>query len=158
MMIDKKIVVEIVESYFTDPNQYLVDVVVGTDNKIIVDIDSDSEQAISIDNCIALTKHIESKLDREVEDYELEVGSVSLSQPFKILRQYKKNIGNEVEVLLKNGKKYAGILKEADEEKIILTIEKQIKPEGAKRKITVQEDLSFTYNEIKFTKYIIRFK
>ncbi|MCC8146727.1 MAG: ribosome assembly cofactor RimP, partial [Bacteroidales bacterium] len=61
-------------------------------------------------------------------------------------------------VLLKDGKKYSGILKNADNDKIVLTVVKQIKPEGAKRKITVEEDLSFTYIEIKFTKYIIRFK
>ena len=155
-MIDKKRVKEIVDSYITDPSLYLVDIEVKSDNKIIVEIDSD--HSVTIDNCITLTKYIESQLDRDIEDYELEVGSGGISQPFKVLRQYTKNIGNEVEVLLKNGKKYSGILKNADEEKITLTIEKQVKPEGAKRKIKVEEDLSFTYNEIKFTKYIIRFK
>jgi ribosome maturation factor RimP len=75
-----------------------------------------------------------------------------------MLRQYRKNVGKEVEVLLKTGVKYAGRLKESGEESIILTIEKQIKPEGKKRKITVEEDISFTYNEIKYTKYRIRFK
>ncbi|MDL2223723.1 ribosome assembly cofactor RimP [Bacteroidales bacterium OttesenSCG-928-M06] len=157
-MIDKKTVIEIVESYLTESGPYLVDVEVKPDNRIVVDIDSDNEKSVSIEDCIALTKHIESKLDREVEDYELEVGSVGLSQPFKVLRQYKKNIGNEVEVLLKDGKKYSGVLKDADTDRIILTVEKQIKPEGAKRKVTVEEDLLFHYHEIKFTKYIIRFK
>jgi ribosome maturation factor RimP len=155
-MIDKAFVKEIVEEYLKDSDSYLIDVSVLPNNKITVEIDSN--QSISIEDCILLNKYIESKLDREIEDYELEVGSVGISQPFKVLRQYKKNIGKEVEVLQKNGKKYAGVLKGADEEKIILTVEKQIKPEGAKRKITVEEDLPFDYNEIKYTKNIIRFK
>lgn len=155
-MIDKNIVREIVDSYLKDSSQYVVDVDVKAGNKIIVEIDSDNP--ILIDDCIVLNKYIESKLDRELEDYELEVGSAGISQPFKVLRQYQKNIGKEVEILLRDGKKYSGILKNADAEKILLTIEKQVKPEGAKRKITIEEDLSFTYSEIKHTKYIIRFK
>lgn len=155
-MIDKEIVKEIVDSHLSGSDKYLIDINIHPDNRIVIDIDSD--ESISIDDCIALTKYIESKLDRDIEDYELEVGSVGISQPFKVLKQYKKNIGNEVEVLLKTGMKYSGILKDADEEKIVLTITKQVKPEGAKRKITVEEDLSFAYNEIKHTKYIIRFK
>jgi len=155
-MIEKTLVKEIVEEYLKDSDKYLVDISIKPGNIINVDIDSD--QSISIEDCIVLTKYIESKLDRDKEDYELEVGSVGLTQPLKVLRQYKKYIGKDVEVLLKEGKKYSGILKEADEEKLILTVEKQIKPEGAKRKITVEEDFTFSYHEIKYTKYIIRFK
>ena len=154
-MIDKKQITTIVEGYLKDSEQYLVDVIVQSDNRIIVEIDCD--QPISIDDCVALTKYIESQLDRDVEDYELEVGSAGITQPFKVLRQYKKNIGNEVEVLLKEGKKFSGILKVADEYVITLTVEKQIKSDGAKRKITVQEDLTFAYEAIKYAKYKIKF-
>ena len=154
-MIDKKQITTIVEDCLKDSEQYLVDVIVQRDNRIIVEIDCD--QPISIDDCVALTKYIESQLDRDVEDYELEVGSAGITQPFKVLRQYKKNIGNEVEVLLKEGKKLSGILKVADEYVITITVEKQIKPEGAKRKITVQEDLIFAYEAIKYAKYKIKF-
>ena len=97
-------------------------------------------------------------MDRDKEDFELEVGSAGITAPFKILRQYQKNIGNEVEMLLKNGTKLAGVLKAADENGVVITIEKQIKPEGAKRKVTVTEDQSYTFDEIKYTKYLIRFK
>ncbi|MDH8701306.1 ribosome maturation factor RimP [Dysgonomonadaceae bacterium PH5-43] len=155
-MIDKNIVRGIIESYFVDSDKYLTELEVKSDNKILVEIDSDT--SISIEDCILLTKHIESKLNRDDEDYELEVGSAGISQPFKTLRQYKKNIGNEVEVLAKDGKKYSGVLKDANDKNIVLSIEKKIKPEGAKRKITVNEEIEFTYEEIKFTKYIIRFK
>ena len=154
-MIEEVFVKAIVEDFLTGTDKFLVVVEINSGNRIVVEIDGD-EKGISIDDCIALTKHIESKLDRDVEDYELEVGSAGIGQPFKLLRQYKKNIGNEIEVLTKKGEKLSGILKEADEDKIILTVEKQIKPEGAKRKVTIEEDLAFTYDGIKHAKYIIR--
>jgi len=155
-MIDKEIVKQIVENFTRNTTVFPVTVEVKPGNIVVVEIDS--EDLVGIDDCSALSKYIESKLDRDIEDYELEVGSAGISQPFKILRQYLKNIGNEVEVLTKKGKKLYGILKDANEENIVLTMEKQEKPEGAKRKIIVEEDLTFTYEEIKHTKYLIRFK
>ncbi len=155
-MIDKEHIKQLVGDFSAGTDIFLVSVEVKPGNIIVVEIDS--EEAVSIDDCIALNRFIESNLNRDIEDYELEVGSAGISQPFKILRQYKKNIGNEVEVLAKTGKKWQGILKDANETNITLTIEKQEKPEGSKRKITVEEDLIFNYDEIKYTKYLIRFK
>jgi ribosome maturation factor RimP len=74
------------------------------------------------------------------------------------LRQYQKYIDNEVEVLTKKGVKLTGVLKSADEEKFVVTTFKKAKLEGAKRKTEVSEDLEFGYEEIKHTKYLIRFK
>ena len=105
-----------------------------------------------------VNRHIESQIDREIEDYELEVSSAGLTEPFKVLKQYEKNIGNEVEVLTKAGKKVTGVLVEISETEFVLEIEKTEKPEGAKRKITVTENITFSYEDIKTTKYIIRFK
>lgn len=155
-MILKDTVKQIVESYLADKGYYLVDIIVSNDNRISVEIDH--FEGVSIDFCIELTREIESKLDRDIEDYELEVSSAGLTQPFKVLKQYEKNVGNEVEVLTKDGKKTAGILKSFDSGKIILQIEKQVKPEGAKRKVTINEDLELPFENIKTTKYIIRFK
>jgi ribosome maturation factor RimP len=155
-MIEKEIVKEIADGFLSHLANYLVGIDINPDNRIVVTIDND--QAVSIDDCISLSKFIESKLDKDVEDYELEVGSAGIGQPFKILRQYLKNVGNEVEVLTKTGGKYTGILKSADTEAFALEVEKQVKPEGAKRKVTVKEDLIFPYGEIKHTKYLIRFK
>jgi Uncharacterized protein conserved in bacteria len=155
-MIEKDLLRNIVEEYLRDKEHYLVDIEIDKSNRIVVEIDHD--EAVSIEDCIVLNKHIEANLDREKEDYELEVTSAGISSPFKTFRQYRKNIGNEVEILTKSGKKMTGILKDADEKQITLTIEKQIKPEGAKRKITVNEDLVFPYEDLKYTKYVIRFK
>lgn len=155
-MISKDAVKQIVESYITAKGYYLVDINVTKDNHISVEIDH--FEGVSIDFCVELTREIESGIDRETEDYELQVSSAGLTEPFKVLKQYQKNIGNEVEVLTKEGKKITGVLTAADAEKITLQIEKQIKPEGAKRKITLCEDLEIPYENIKTTKYIIRFK
>jgi ribosome maturation factor RimP len=155
-MISKDIVYQIVDQYIVDKDYYLVDVNVTPDNQISVEIDS--FEGVTIEFCMEINRHIESQLDREVEDYELEVSSAGLTSPFKVLKQYQKNIGNEVEVLTKTGLKYTGILIEVSDDKFMLDIEKTEKPEGAKRKIIVTETLTFFYEEIKSTKYIIRFK
>lgn len=155
-MIDRNVILKLVEEKLASTEMFLVDVEVKTGNVIVVEIDSN--EAVSIDDCVALSRWLEEHLDRDKEDFELEVGSAGITSPFKVLRQYVKNIGNEVEILLNAGVKLTGVLKEADENGIVVTVEKQVKPEGAKRKITVQEDQSYTYDEIKYTKYLIRFK
>ncbi|MDU1905589.1 MAG: ribosome assembly cofactor RimP [Dysgonomonas sp.] len=155
-MIDKDYIVTLVEEYISNTDAFLVEVNIRPGNIIIVEIDS--EEGVSIDNCIALSKFIESNLDREKEDFELEVGSAGITSPFKIPRQYHKNIGNEVEVLTKKGQKLSGILSECDEEGFAIVVTKMVKPEGAKRKVPVEEKFSFKYEEVKYTKYQIRFK
>ena len=155
-MIEKKVVSQLIEEKLASSSNYLVDVVIKPGNLIVVEIDND--EAVSIDDGAELSRYLEEHLDRDVEDYELEVGSAGITSPFKVLRQYVKNIGNEVEMLLKNGSKLTGVLKSADENGVVVSVEKKVKPEGAKRKVTVVEDESYTFDEIKYTKYLIRFK
>ena len=156
IMIEKNTIRQLAEEKLAASDYFVVDVEIKPGNVIVVEIDSD--KAVSIDDCAELSRYIEEHLDRDAEDFELEVGSAGITSPFKVLRQYRKNIGNEVEMLLKAGKKLTGILKDANEENVTLTVEKQVKPEGAKRKITVEEDQTYSYDEIKYTKYLIRFK
>ncbi len=155
-MIDKNELVKITEEYLKNSSNYLVDISLGASNSITVEIDNDD--GVDIDYCVALSRHIESKLDRESEDFDLTVTSVGLTSPFKSLRQYKKFENKEVEVLCKNGTKLTGVLKSSNEKGFVLTIVKQVKPEGAKRKVDKQEDVYYTFDEIKYTKYLIRFK
>ena len=155
-MIDRNIVSGIVGEWLEDKDYFLVDVTVSPDDKIVVEIDH--AEGVWIDDCVDLSRFIESKLDREEEDYELEVGSAGIGQPFKVLQQYLIHIGREVEVLTKEGKKLDGILKDANEENFTLTIQRKVKLEGAKRPKLVDEDITFVYSEIKYTKYIISFK
>ena len=155
-MIDRNVVSGIVNEWLEDKDYFLVDVSVSTDDKIVVEIDH--AEGVWIDDCVELSRFIESKLDREEEDYELEVGSAGIGQPFKVLKQYLIHIGKEVEVLTKEGQKLEGVLKDANEENMTLTIQKKVKPEGAKRPKLVEEDMTYTYNDIKYTKYLISFK
>ncbi|MBP7152686.1 MAG: ribosome assembly cofactor RimP [Paludibacteraceae bacterium] len=155
-MIEQPTILQIVENFVSRTDFYIVEVKVSPENQILVVFDS--FQGVSIDDCESLNNFIESKLDREQEDYELEVSSPGLTEPFKVLKQYEKNIGNEVEIVTKKGEKFSGILTEVNFDNCTLQTEKLIKPEGAKRKIKVTEKIPFRYEDIKTTKYILRFK
>lgn len=155
-MIEREDILRYVEEGLQGTDYFVVDVTVQPGNTIVVEIDN--REGVDIDRCVELSRFIESKLDRDTEDFELEVGSAGLTSPFKVLGQYRKNIGNEVEVLTKGGVKLSGVLKDAGEERFMVTITKKVKPENAKRKIEVEEDLTFAYDEVKYTKYLIRFK
>jgi len=155
-MIEKKTVCQIVEEWLGGKDYFLVEVTVSPDDKIVVEIDH--AEGVWIEDCVELSRFIESKLNREEEDYELEVGSAGIGQPFKVVQQYYNHIGSEVEVLTKSGKKLAGVLKEADEEKFVVTVQKKVKLDGAKRPKLMEEDETFRYDEIKYTKYLISFK
>ena len=155
-MISKSIVEGIVNEWLEGKEYFLVDVQVSPDDKIVVEIDH--AEGVWIDDCVELSRFIESKLDREEEDYELEVGSAGIGQPFKVLQQYYIHIDKEVEVLTKEGKKMEGMLKEVADDHFVVTVQKKVKLEGAKRPKLVDEDVTFTYEEIKYTKYLISFK
>ncbi len=155
-MIEKKTVCQIVEEWLEGKDYFLVEVTVSPDDKIVVEIDH--AEGVWIEDCVELSRFIESKLNREEEDYELEVGSAGIGQPFKVVQQYYNHIGSEVEVLTKSGKKLAGVLKEADEEKFVVAVQKKVKLDGAKRPKLMEEDEIFRYDEIKYTKYLISFK
>ena len=155
-MIDKNVVTRIVEEWLEGKDYFLVDVTVTPDDKIVVEIDH--AEGVWIDDCVDLSRYIESKLNREEEDYELEVGSDGIGQPFKVLQQYIIHIGKEVEVLGKDGKKWTGVLTDANEENFTITVQVKVKPEGAKRPKLVEQNVTFVYDEIKYTKYLISFK
>ena len=155
-MIEKSELTKVIETALEGSELFLVDVGVSRDNNIVVEIDS--MDCVSIDDCAKLTKAIESHFDRDVEDYELEVGSAGLTSPFKVKRQYEKYIDEEVEILTKDGRKLKGTLKDATDDNFTVSITKKVKPEGAKRPVEVTEDETFNYDEIKYTKYLIQFK
>ena len=155
-MIDRDVLIRHAEEFLHDSSDYLVDISINPGNIITVEIDNDN--GVNIDRCIVLSRYLESKLDRDEEDFELTVTSAGLTSPFKTTRQYKKYEGKEVEVLSKKGQKLSGVLKSSDGNGFTVTIVKKVKPEGAKRKMEVQEDLWFAYDEVKYTKYLIRFK
>lgn len=134
---------------------FLVKAEVKGANRIEVEVDHDSEP-VDIDTIVALTKHIEAGLDREKEDFELEVSSAGLTTPLVGVRRYRKFIGKELEVLLKKGVKEKGVLVSADEEGFVLEVIRMEKPEGARRKQQVVHQLPLKYEEVKQATYLLK--
>lgn len=155
-MIDRNVVQNIVEEWLEGKDYFLVEVTVSPDDKIVVEIDH--AEGVWIEDCVELSRFIESQLNREEEDFELEVGSAGIGQPFKVLQQYINHIGMEVETLTREGEKLCGVLKDADKQGFVLTVPRRIKVEGSKRPKVVEEDRAFTYEDVKYTKYLISFK
>jgi ribosome maturation factor RimP len=149
-MIEKDAITREVELVLAETDKFVVEIKVKAGNRITVLLDSDT--SISIDDCIAVTRHIESVFDRETEDYDLTVSSAGIDQPYKLLRQYIKNVGREVEVALKDGSIFTGKLTSADAEKISVYRKTKVK------KVETEETREIPYTEIKQTKEVISFK
>lgn len=155
-MIDVQKVKDIVNEWLKDKDYFLVDVSVDADDKIAVEIDH--KDGVWIEDCAALSQYIDQRLDRDAEDYELEVGSAGVGQPFKVLEQYECHVGQPVEVLTNEGEKVRGTLKAADATHFTVTEKQKVKLPEAKRPKTVDVDRDFGYDDIKYTKYLISFK
>ena len=150
-MINETQIKELANQYLVDfPSLFLVDVKVGIGNRIKVRIDSD--ESVLVQDCRALSKFVESNLDREKEDFELEVSSAGIDFPLVNIRQYIKNIGRNVQVLTVDGSTYKGKLLAAQESEIEVANEK--KDKGKK---VVVENTTIDSNKIKEIKIIISF-
>ena len=135
---------------------FLVDVRINPENEIFIEFESESDD-VNIDDCVNLSKFVESRLDRDQNDFALEVASAGLGQPFKVLKQYLIHIGDEVEVITKVGKKISGVLKSADENSFILTENRKVKLENKKKWMKVDVDETYLHTNVKSVKYLIRF-
>ena len=155
-MIDKQIVKSYVEEWLQGKEYFLVDVEISSDNKIVVEIDH--ADGVWIEDCVELSRFIEDRLDRDEEDYELEVGSAGLGQPFKVEQQYRNHVGKDVEVLTADGIKLKGVLKSVDGRRFTVSVREKVKVEGRKRPVLEDVDHEFSMDEVKYTKYQISFK
>ena len=155
-MIDKNIVKRLVDEWLEGKEYFIVDIQISPESKIVVEIDH--ADGVWIEDCVELSKFIEEYLSRDEEDYELEVGSAGLGQPFKVPQQYINFIGKEVEVLDQDGIKVKGILKSVDGNKFIVSVNEKVRVEGKKRPVKMDVDHEYDMNEVKYTKYLISFK
>jgi ribosome maturation factor RimP len=155
-MIDKNKVRDLAQEWLKGKEYFLVDADVDSQNKITVEIDH--KDGVWIEDCCDLSKFIEEHLDRDVEDFELEVGSAGIGQPFKVLQQYINSIGYDVEILTAEGKKLEGCMKEVTPENFTVTVTEKQRIEGKKRPVMVDVDKTFGYNDVKWVKSIIDFK
>ncbi len=155
-MINKDTVRSIVEEWLDGKEYFLVDIEISPDDRIVVEIDH--ADGVWIEDCVELSRFIEDHLSRDEEDYELEVGSAGLGQPFKVAQQYHCFVGKDVEVLDADGKKYKGVLKAVDGNDFTVTVQEKQKVEGKKRPQLVDTDHTFQMDKVKYTKYLINFK
>ena len=155
-MINKDTVRNIVEEWLDGKEYFFVDIEISPDDRIVVEIDH--ADGVWIEDCVELSRYIEERLSRDEEDYELEVGSAGLGQPFKVPQQYHCFVGKEVEVLDADGKKYKGTLKDVDGNDFTVTVQEKQKVEGKKRPQLVDVDKTFQMDKVKYTKYLINFK
>ena len=154
-MIKRTDIQKLIESSIAETDLFLVGLKVSADNCIEVLVDS--PKGVDLDRCAAISRAIESGLDRDVEDFELTVSSAGLDLPFQVLQQYLKYIGKEVEIVFKNGQKLKATLIAAAENAINISYTVLKKEEGAKRKKPVTETAVYQLNEIKSTKPVINF-
>ena len=155
-MTDKNIVKSIVEEWLEGKDYFLVDIEISPDNRIVVEIDH--ADGVWIEDCVELSRFIEDRLNRDEEDFELEVGSAGLGQPFKVPQQYMNFVGKEVEVLDADGKKVQGVLKSVDGNDFVVTVKEKVKEEGKKRPTIQDVDHAYKMDTVKYTKYLLNFK
>ena len=156
-MITKETLKALTEEWLQGQSGYfLVDIEMCDDDRIVIEIDH--ADGVWIEDCAALSRFLQEKVGEEMGDYELEVGSAGLGQPFKVEQQYVNHVGDNVEVIDADGQKLTGVLKAVEGRNFVLsTQEKQI-PEGKKRPVKVDVDKTFSMDEVKSTKYLINFK
>jgi ribosome maturation factor RimP len=157
-MIDKNTIQTAVDEWLEKGDYYLVDVEMTPDDRIVIEIDH--ADGVWIEDCADLSRHLQEKLGDELGDYELEVGSAGIGQPFKVVQQYRNHVGKEVEVLAADGKKTQGILKDVDDEgtHFTVTVKEKQHQEGKKRPVLVEVDKTYAIAEVKYCKYVLNFK
>ncbi|MBR1505018.1 MAG: ribosome assembly cofactor RimP [Prevotella sp.] len=157
-MIDKKTVTTVVEEWLSQNDYYLVDVELTADDRIVIEIDH--ADGVWIEDCAELSRFLQEELGDELGDYELEVGSAGIGQPFKVVQQYRNHVGKEVEVLSQDGQKLQGLLQSVSDDGTQFTVvvkEKQ-HVEGKKRPVLVDVEKTFAIAAVKYCKYLLAFK
>ncbi len=150
-MIDKVRIENLVKEFIGDTGLFLVAVKVSSAGKIT--ILADKKGGITIDECVSISRFVESSLNRDEEDFELQVSSPGLSTPFLVKEQYYNSEGKNVEVIVKEGGKYSGFLKNVTDGGFEIETEIKIKGKGKEKK-----DISFNYDQVKSTREIVSFK
>ena len=151
---EKKQLQEWIEQYLKGTEYELVTLEISAGNDILVEVDRLA--GVDVDFCAELNRFLVEKLDAVEPDYSLEVGSVSLTDPFKTKMQFEKNLGHDVEALVE-GKKYRGQLVSVDEETFSVDCEEKVAVEGKKRKETQVVTHTWRYDEPKYVKYDLKF-
>ena len=145
----------LIEPVLTEHHLFLVELKISKDN--VIEVFVDALEGVNIQTCIAVSREIESSLNRDEEDFELTVSSAGLGYPFKVEQQYQKNLGKSVEIKLNDHTKLNGILLRFTPEEIVIEQEEKKIIEGSKRKQLVKTERTIVRNDIKEIKDIVKF-
>lgn len=156
-MIRKSDLMPVLEEAIDGNVYFLVDVKVTSDNDISVFVER-HEGDMTLDDCVSVSRAVESRLDREKEDFSLTVSSAGLDRPFVVPEQYRKATGSMIDILLSEGSKIRCTVISADEEGFEASYETMVQQEGKKRKVKQQVQRRFLYNEVKSARPCIVFK
>lgn len=152
----KEKVKELINQAMTEHNElFLIDYTISTDYKVTINIDGD--HGVTLQDCIDVSRIVENNLDREEQDFSLEVASAGATSPLKLPRQFKKNIGRKLKVVTLSQDKYEATIVDADETHVFLEWKaREVKPIG-KGKVTVEKKEAVAYDQIKEAIVIITF-
>ena len=155
-MIDKQLIQDLIAEKLQGTGYELITLKVSAQNEILVEVDT--LEGVDVEFCAELNHYLVEQLDAQgIEDYALEVGSVSLTAPFVTKMQYMKHLNHDVEVLALDGKKYRGVLVSVDMDSFAIDTEVMVAVEGKKRKQKEIQTLTFAYDGVKYTKYDLKF-
>ncbi|MCR4916015.1 MAG: ribosome assembly cofactor RimP [Prevotella sp.] len=156
-MITKETIKTLVEEWLQKGDYFLVDIQMdGADDRIVIEIDC--ADGVWIEDCAELSRFLQERVGEELGDYELEVGSAGLGQPFKVEQQYVNHVGDQVEVVTADGKKVTGVLKSVDGRSFVVSTQEKQVPEGKKRPVKVDVDREYSMDDVKSTRYLLAFK
>ncbi|KAA2221192.1 MULTISPECIES: ribosome assembly cofactor RimP [Chryseobacterium] len=139
----------------TRKDLFLIDLKISAGDDITVILDGDN--GVSLQDCLDASRAIEFNMDREEHDFSLQVMSAGLSEPLSTPRQFGKNIGREIEVMLEDSSKIEGELSKVDDEKITLTLRYRKPKDIGKGKVDVEEEKEISYSDIKKALVVIKF-
>ena len=155
-MIDKQLIQDLIAEKLQGTGYELITLKVSAQNEVLVEVDK--LEGVDVEFCAELNHYLVEQLDAQgIEDYALEVGSVSLTAPFVTKMQYMKHLNHDVEVLALDGKKYRGVLVSVDMDSFAIDTEVMVALEGKKRKQKEIQTLTFAYDGVKYTKYDLKF-
>lgn len=155
-MIDKQEVTDLVARAIENTDAFVVEITVSPDNDIVVELDSPT--GVDLDFCAEVSRRLNDALDRDKEDYSLEVGTASLSAPFKVRQQYEKHIGDSVDILTADGRKLTGVLTAVGDDDFTVEVTRKVKEPGEKRPRMVALPETFRMADCRLVTYHFDFK
>jgi ribosome maturation factor RimP len=154
-MVSREKILALARPVLDEKKFFLVSLTISSTNKIVLRVDG--MEGVKIEDCVKISRVIEQGLDREEEDFELEVSSAGLDSSFMVKEQYQKNVGRNIVMKFPGGIKLEGKLIEANEEDFVVEYQRKEKIEGRKKKQTITETKTYKYQQVNDVKLVMNF-